>query len=266
MADEMDFDDEIENEAIEQAPEVNTLFMPGQTIDNLKALEGTLKVVLGPGLQIQGSTVVVTKVGILRFKEPNVYWLDSHQRRYVPVQGDHVLGVCCMKAGDVFRVDIGSNEPAGLSYLAFESATKRNRPDVRVGDLLYAKVHTANKNMETELVCVNNQEKSAGMGVIRNGGFVFTSPLHLVRKLLNPECVLLKSLGKTLKFEVAIGMNGRVWVKGRSSVDTISVANAIMSAEHMTNNQIKVMCQRLSHVLSTIPKEDLEPEEIENIT
>lgn len=77
----MDFDDEIENEAIEQAPEVNTLFMPGQTIDNLKALEGTLKVVLGPGLQIQGSTVVVTKVGILRFKEPNVYWLDSHQRR-----------------------------------------------------------------------------------------------------------------------------------------------------------------------------------------
>lgn len=61
-------------------------------------------------------------------------------------------------------------------------------------------------------------------------------------------------------------MNGRVWVKGRSSVDTISVANAIMSAEHMTNNQIKVMCQRLSQVLSTIPKEDLEPEEIENIT
>lgn len=77
----MELDDEIENEAIEQAPEVNTLFMPGQTIDNLKALEGTLKVVLGPGLQIQGSKVVVTKVGILRFKEPNVYWLDSHQRR-----------------------------------------------------------------------------------------------------------------------------------------------------------------------------------------
>ena len=36
------------------------------------------------------------------------------------------------KAGDVFRVDVGANELATLSYLAFESATKRNRPDVKV--------------------------------------------------------------------------------------------------------------------------------------
>ena len=38
------------------------------------------------------------------------------------------------------RVDIGTAEPASLSYLAFEGATKRNRPNVTVGDLVYAKV------------------------------------------------------------------------------------------------------------------------------
>lgn len=36
------------------------------------------------------------------------------------------------KAGDIFRIDIGTSEPASLSYLAFEGATKRNRPDVKV--------------------------------------------------------------------------------------------------------------------------------------
>ena len=52
--------------------------------------------------------------------------------QYVPVRGEFVLGVVTMKAGDTFRVDIGANEIASLSYLSFEGATKRNRPDVKV--------------------------------------------------------------------------------------------------------------------------------------
>lgn len=38
------------------------------------------------------------------------------------------------KVGDVFRVDVGGSGLATLSYLAFEGATKRNRPDVKVGN------------------------------------------------------------------------------------------------------------------------------------
>jgi len=40
--------------------------------------------------------------------------------------------VVTSKGGDVFRIDIGTNEQASLSYLAFEGATKRNRPDLKV--------------------------------------------------------------------------------------------------------------------------------------
>lgn len=36
------------------------------------------------------------------------------------------------KGTDVFRIDIGTSEQASLSYLAFEGATKKNRPDVKV--------------------------------------------------------------------------------------------------------------------------------------
>ena len=52
--------------------------------------------------------------------------------QYVAQKGDTVIGIVTAKAGDVFRVDVGANELATLSYLAFESATKRNRPDVKV--------------------------------------------------------------------------------------------------------------------------------------
>ena len=52
--------------------------------------------------------------------------------QYVPARGENVIGIVTSKAGDAFRVDIGTSEPASLSYLGFEGATKRNRPDVKV--------------------------------------------------------------------------------------------------------------------------------------
>ena len=51
----------------------------------------------------------------------------------MPVKGEHVIGIITQKAGDIFRVDIGGSEQASLSFLSFEGATKRNRPDVKVG-------------------------------------------------------------------------------------------------------------------------------------
>ena len=44
-----------------------------------------------------------------------------------------MIGIITQKAGDIFRVDIGGSEQASLSFLSFEGATKRNRPDVKVG-------------------------------------------------------------------------------------------------------------------------------------
>lgn len=52
--------------------------------------------------------------------------------QYVPVKGDTVIGIVTLKSGDVFKVDFGGSELASLSYLAFEGATKRNRPNVQV--------------------------------------------------------------------------------------------------------------------------------------
>ena len=52
--------------------------------------------------------------------------------QYVASKGDPVIGIVTQKAGDLFRVDIGCSEQASLSYLSFQDATKRNRPDVKV--------------------------------------------------------------------------------------------------------------------------------------
>lgn len=53
-----------------------------------------------------------------------------------------------------------------------------------------------------------------------------------------------------MKFEVAIGMNGRIWLNAKSVSHTIALSNAISAAEHMSNEQIKVMCKKLMNALA----------------
>ena len=222
-------------------------------------------IVLGPGLSREGSNVYATKCGVLRKKRPlthDIYWVDTHSKRYVPVKGEYVLGIVVAKAGDAFRVDIGAAEYASLSYLAFEGATKKNRPLVNLGDVVYARLIVASRDMEAELVCVDSYGKRAGMGVIgssdpstpstnsSDNSFLFTVPLNLVRKLLSKSCVLLNALGKYIAYEIAVGMNGRIWIRGKTVRDTICLANAISVAEHMTNEEITRMSNKLVDVLS----------------
>lgn len=224
--------------------------LPGENLTNLLGSDSTLKVVLGPGIRQETDLVIVSKPGVLKFKEPNIYWVDSFQKRYIPQRGDSVIGIITTKAGDVFRVDVGASELATLPYLAFESATKRNRPDVKVGDIVYCKFLVANKDMEPELVCIDGSGKSAGLGVIgRDGGMLLQVPINLVQKVLSPECVLFKTLGKNLKYEVAVGMNGRIWIKCHTVMETIAVANAISVSQHMTNQDIQKMCSQMADSL-----------------
>ena len=42
--------------------------------------------------------------------------------------------------------------------------------------------------------------------------FLFISYLLFFRLLSSPTCPVLEALGKTLSYEIAVGLNGRVWV------------------------------------------------------
>ncbi|KAG5270217.1 hypothetical protein AALO_G00190090 [Alosa alosa] len=204
------------------------------------------KVVCGPGLRRDGDDVRVCKCGVLRHKTPNVFWIDSQQKRYVPVKGETVIGVVTAKSGDIFKVDVGGSELASLSYLAFEGATKRNRPNVQVGDLVFAQFIIANKDMEPELVCIDSCGRANGMGVFGEGGFLFCVSLGLVRRLLAPQSEIVADLSGLFPCELVVGMNGRVWVKAKSTQQTLILANLLESSENMTATQRQALFRRVA--------------------
>uniref|UniRef100_A0A8B9W5T1 Exosome complex component RRP40 n=1 Tax=Bos mutus grunniens TaxID=30521 RepID=A0A8B9W5T1_BOSMU len=199
------------------------------------------RVVCGPGLRRCGDRLLVTNGS-----GGGVYWVDSQQKRYVPVKGDHVIGIVTAKSGDIFKVDVGGSEPASLSYLAFEGATKRNRPNVQVGDLIYGQFVVANKDMEPEMVCIDSCGRANGMGVIGQDGLLFKVTLGLIRKLLAPDCEILQEVGKLYPLEIVFGMNGRIWVKAKTIQQTLILANILEACEHMTADQRKQIFSRLA--------------------
>nr|XP_046262754.1 exosome complex component RRP40 [Scatophagus argus] len=204
------------------------------------------KVICGPGLRRSGDRLVVCKSGVLRHKQPNVFWIDSQQKRYVPAKGETIIGIVTVKSGDVFKVDFGGSEQASLSYLAFEGATKRNRPNVQVGDLVFAQFIIANKDMEPELVCMDSSGRANGMGVFGGGGLLFTVSLGLVRRLLSPRSEVLSDLQDLFPCELVVGMNGRLWVKSSSVQQTLIIANLLQSCDTMTAQQRQQLFRRVA--------------------
>lgn len=229
----------------ESAVKVDEIVMPGDVADINKDLFKNKRIILGPGLRNVDDQVIVSKSGTLRMKN-HTFWVDSYQKRYIPCRGETVIGTVIQKAGDIYRVDIGASEAACLPYLAFEGATKKNRPDVNVGDLVFAKLLNASKDFESELICVNSYGQKHKLGVL-SGGFVFDCSINLVRKLLNQNGNLFRAIQKEIQvpLEIVVGMNGRIWINARNPRDIIAVGNAILAAEHISDDEIGDMLHRV---------------------
>lgn len=169
--------------------------------------------------------------------------------RYIPNKGENVIGVVTQKSGDIFKVDIGSSEQASLSYLAFEGATKKNRPDVQVGDTIFAKLLVASKHMSPELVCVDSHGKEQRLGILDPNGMLFSCSLNLVRKILHHNCPLFYTLAQNQKYEIAVGMNGKIWIKAPTVKETIGVINIILAAEYTPSDKMLKLCKSIDKLL-----------------
>ncbi|XP_059643499.1 uncharacterized protein LOC132285333 isoform X2 [Cornus florida] len=190
---------------------VDKLVVPGDVVLDLSSMANqTIK--LGGGLRQDCDSISVMKAGKLRYSKPNKYWVESSHKRYSPYVGDTVLGIVVDTKADNFLVDIKGPSLAFLPVLAFEGGTRRNIPKFEVGTLLYLRVVKANTGMNPELSCTDANGKAAEFGPLKDG-YMFESSTGLSRMLLSsPTCPVLEALGKKLSFEIAVGLNGRVWV------------------------------------------------------
>lgn len=227
---------------------VDSTVVPGDVVLDLSSMTSqTIK--LGGGLRQDCDAISAMKAGTLRFSKPNKYWIESSQKRYVPCVEDTILGIVVDSKADNFLIDIKGPAMGFLPVLAFEGGTRRNIPKFEVGTLLYLRVVKANFGMNPELSCTDASGKAAEFGPLKDG-YMFETSTGLSRKLLSsPTCPVLEALGKKLSFEIAVGLNGRVWVNAASPDTIVVVANAIMNSECLSGAQQIIM---VDHLLKNI--------------
>lgn len=203
------------------------------------------KVKVGAGLYAEGNSLHTSKAGMLRQTKAGKLWVEGRQKRYIPSTGDDVVGVVLERHAENFVVDIGAPFPAVLKFLAFEGATRRNRPKLAEGDLVYARVVLAHRDIDTEVSCTDSGGKASGYGPLK-GGSLITCTTALARRLLaSPPAPVLDALGKSVQFEIAIGQNGKVWIDAASAATVVLIANAIARSEYLSADQSRLLVQKL---------------------
>lgn len=224
--------------------------------DLLQSVSAFASVLLGPGVAREDQDLVATRAGILRWDaEQTRLWVENEQKRYVPALDEHTIGIVVDKNGEEYRLDIGGAVFASLPILAFDGATKRNRPQLQIGTLVYARVAIANKDMEPEISC----KAPPGMGAAKDwvtresvfgeltGGHVFDCPQTTCLELLDGESPLLEALGAVGAFEIAVGVNGRVWLDTEKEVVAVLAQTAILQSQGRLPSEHEKLVQSLAH-------------------
>jgi exosome complex component RRP40 len=211
---------------------------------------------VGPGLRRAGDFLVAAAAGALRAEPPpraaaaaahaagaaapappplGKLWVAGRARRYAPAPGDAVVGIVAGRRGDAYEVDVRGPCPAALPVLAFEGATRRNRPTLKDGDLVFARVAAAPRGGEPELSCLEagggGGAGGAGLGPLAGGTLVALSSAGARALLAAPPPPVLAALGAACRFELVVGLNGRVWVAGETPAATLAVAAALAALE-----------------------------------
>mmetsp|Transcript_9236 Transcript_9236/g.21366 ORF Transcript_9236/g.21366 Transcript_9236/m.21366 type:complete len:296 (+) Transcript_9236:29-916(+) len=215
------------------------------------------KIRTGDGLHQERGSVFATRAGVLSFQQPNIYWVEHRDHRYTPRLEDNVIGVVTHAFGESFRLDLAGTGSATLPVLAFDGATKRNRPVYHPGALVFARVAKVHQDMDPELTCMvasgPRKDWMTGQSLYGElkGGLLFQVSLGLADELLAADCPVLLAVARSIAFELAVGANGFVWVNAAKTEEIVAIKSAIELSATTHPSEISNM---VSTVVKTIKK------------
>ena len=223
--------------------------LPGEEIEAErlpKLKKGTLT--LGPGLRhLPPATILATTAGSLQVdQKKSALWLEHEYGRYQPSVGDLVIAQIHHSSTDTYHCILTPHTPfALLGQLAFEGASKKTRPQLKAGDLVYARISRASKWEDTEIECFNSATgKAEGMGPLKDGMLFDVSPSFARRLMMGTRkdgsskggVVILEEIGEKFRFEVAVGRNGKVWVESESVRETVMIGRLLREADDTSSD------------------------------
>ena len=173
------------------------------------------------------------------------------QRVYEPLPGDYVVGRVEERNAEGYKIKLmGAAVPGVLGAVAFDGATKRTRPHLNIDDLVYCRVLRVPRGGEAELTCCAPPKGprrewttgSATFGPLSSSeALIAVVPPQFAEFLLERDAPVLKALAQYIAYEVAIGLNGRVWCRAATLGDAIIVVNSLENAAFLEDTAVAPM-------------------------
>lgn len=89
--------------------------------------------------------------------------LQGEFRKYYAEADDYVIGIVKGRMQETYIVDIGAEEDALLSFSAFEGATKKNRPNLRDGSVVFCRIAEVSRYLKVKVDCIHHKNKKQWM-------------------------------------------------------------------------------------------------------
>jgi exosome complex RNA-binding protein Rrp4 len=238
----------------------DTQFISQSSLSNLSIK----KVVLFPGEEYEfneklihhdafGFTnvnLVGKKCGILltdskgkALEETNEEVFRSLGKYYSPKVDDPVIGIIVQKSSEFYKVDINSYTHAILNTKDFEGATKKQKPNLNLGDLVFARISKVNKFDTPTLSCINPLEHKnwasgeSYFGGIKNGNLFSLNRMHTWT--FYKENYALTRLNDVVGYEIIIGFNGRMWINSEKSEDIYTIHEILINSLIQSKDKIE---------------------------
>lgn len=146
--------------------------------------------------------------------------------QYIPAKNDLVIGRVKLRTSENFIVDFNAPLDGVLGGLEFDGATKRNKPNLQPGDLVYTRVIDYSKFMGGRLSCINKgltkKDSSNQLGQLKAGSLTQV-PVYK-QSILKPY---LQRIGKCTKFQIALAKNGFIWINCARVQNLMLIINMI---------------------------------------
>lgn len=147
---------------------------------------------------------------------PYKYDIMNTSYKYIPKVGDLVIGIVKSKKLDYYQMDINCNCECIIHKIdSFKYATKSSFPNLLNGTLLYMVVEKMNlENNSVVTSCINSSDVKSWINYENYlgelvDGFVFSVNIASAKSLIGDRCYILDLIGQDIKYEIAVGHNGR---------------------------------------------------------
>ncbi|MFW9960023.1 MAG: exosome complex RNA-binding protein Rrp4 [Candidatus Thorarchaeota archaeon] len=208
------------------------------------------------GTYDENGKIYSTLVGLAELRG-NTVKVVALEGAYIPKEGDLVIGIITVVAGNNWKVDIGG--PYGASLHANNALRRPYSDDISeyidIGDVISAEVIAFDRQSGPFL-----SMKGRGLRVLDKGMLFDVSPAKIPR-IIGRRGSMINMITDHLRIQTVVGQNGRIWIKApdtaslRLAIKAFRTIEAQAHTSNLTERINTMLAAEVAEIRSTTPSE-----------